>query len=165
MKYADSTKHTNETKFTTKAGNILYDGGGITPDVFVAVDTLSFDKEVMKALMSGTLNRFVYMNFLNHQKLFSSYPSPKTFEEKYFVDEATLNDLKNYAAKDSIHLNLNNAEQKSQLAKQIKVLTARQIWRTEGFFEINNTYDETVKKALELMGARPLSALIRKHIK
>ncbi len=165
MKYADSTKHTNETKFTTKAGNILYDGGGITPDVFVAVDTLSFDKEVMKALMSGTLNRFVYMNFLNHQKLFSSYSSPKNFEEKYFVDEATLNDLKNYAAKDSIHLNLNNAEQKSQLAKQIKVLTARQIWRTEGFFEINNTYDETVKKALELMGARPLSALIRKHIK
>ena len=89
----------------------------------------------------------------------------QAFEEKYFVDEATLNDLKNYAAKDSIHLNLNNAEQKSQLAKQIKVLTARQIWRTEGFFEINNIYDETVKKALELMGARPLSALIRKHIK
>jgi hypothetical protein len=30
-------------------------------------------------------------------------------------------------------------------------LTAREIWRTEGFYEINNSYDSAVAKALELM--------------
>jgi carboxyl-terminal processing protease len=151
MTYADSIKHTNEKKFTTASGKILYGGGGITPDVFVPYDTTLFAKNVMAALVSGTLNRFVYVNFLKHQKDFSKYTSPKNFEQKYIVNDQTLHDLKVYAQKDSIPLNLDNKMEKSLLKRQIKVLTAREIWRTEGFYEINNTYDSAVAKALELM--------------
>ena len=67
-----------------------------------------------------------------------------------------------YAAKDSIALNIDHPAEKAQLSRQIRVLTARQIWRTEGFYEINNTYDEAIKKALELMGIKSMSALIKK---
>ena len=151
MTYADSIKHTNEKKFTTASGKILYNGGGITPDVFVPYDTTLFAKNVMAALVSGTLNRFVYVNFLKHQKDFSKYTSPKNFEQKYMVNDQTLHDLKAYAQKDSIPLNLDDKMEKSLLQRQIKVLTAREIWRTEGFYEINNTYDSAVAKALELM--------------
>ena len=151
MNSADSMKHTNGKQYTTKLGRTLYGGGGITPDVFVAYDTASFDKELIKALITGTLNKFVYLNYLHNQKEFNSYTSPKIFEEKYVVDATTLTSLKIYAQKDSIHFDLNNAKEKALLTKQIKVLTARQIWRTEGFYEINNTYDETVKKALQLI--------------
>ncbi|HSV11091.1 MAG TPA: hypothetical protein VLI68_10000, partial [Hanamia sp.] len=90
-------------------------------------------------------------NYLRHEKEFKQYASPKMFEEKYTVSEQVLNDLKNYGAKDSIHFNLNNKIEKSILQRQIKVLTAREIWRTEGFYEINNSYDSAVAKALELM--------------
>jgi len=31
---------------------------------------------------------------------------------------------------------------------------ARQIWRTEGYYEVSNAYDPVVKKALETMNAR-----------
>ncbi|MEO5649047.1 MAG: S41 family peptidase, partial [Ginsengibacter sp.] len=161
MIYADSIKHTHEKQYTTQSGNTLYDGGGITPDLFVAYDTMAFDKEVIKSLVKGTLNQFTYLNYLQHQKEFVSYASPKNFQEKYVVDATTLHNFKIFAEKDSIHLNLNNAEQKAQLAKQIKVLTARQIWRTEGFYEINNTYDETVRRALELMAPHPASKATR----
>jgi len=152
MTSADSIKHTNERKFTTASGKILYGGGGITPDVFVPYDTTLFNKNIMAALMSGVLNRFVFLNYLRHEKEFKQYTSPKMFEEKYTVSDQVLNDLKNYAAgKDSIHLNINNEVEKSLLQRQIKVLTAREIWRTEGFYEVNNTYDSVVAKALELM--------------
>ncbi|MDQ2718674.1 MAG: S41 family peptidase [Bacteroidota bacterium] len=151
MNSADSIKHTDEKKYATKAGKTLYDGGGITPDIFVAYDTASFDKALMKAFMSGTINKFIYLNYLRNEKEFKSYASPEIFAQKYVVDEGTLNNLKLYAQKDSIHFNLNNAEEKALLSKQIKVLTARQIWRTQGFYEVNNNYDEGVKKALELM--------------
>lgn len=159
MEYADSIKHTNEKRYTTQSGNTLYDGGGITPDIFVGYDTMAFDKEVMKSLIRGTLNQFAYLNYLQHQKQFLSYSSPKIFKEKYVVDDATLQNLKAFAEKDSVYLNLNNAQQKTQLTKQIKVLTARQIWRTEGFYEINNVYDETVRRALELMTAPTLTGV------
>jgi carboxyl-terminal processing protease len=151
MTSADSIKHTDEKKFKTASGKILYGGGGITPDVFVPYDTAQFGKNVMAALMSGTLNRFVYLNFLRHQKDFGQYTSPKNFEENYVVSDQTLHDLKEYAQKDSILLNLNDKHERSLLDRQIKVLTAREIWRTEGFYEVNNTYDSTVAKALELM--------------
>jgi carboxyl-terminal processing protease len=151
MTSADSIKHTDAKKFKTASGKILYGGGGITPDVFVPYDTTQFGKNVMAALMSGTLNRFVYLNFLRHQKDFNQYTSPKNFEKNYVVSDQTLHDLKNYAQKDSVPLNLDNKQERSLLERQIKVLTAREIWRTEGFYEVNNTYDSTVAKALELM--------------
>lgn len=151
MTSADSIKHTGEKKYITQDGNVLYGGGGITPDVFVPFDTTAIDKNIIDALINGTLNRFVYLNFLRHQKEFKQYSSPKIFDEKYVVGENTLNDLKHYAQKDSINLNIENKKDKALLQKQIKEITAREIWNTEGYYEIKNTYDSTVSKALDLM--------------
>ncbi|HEX7458350.1 MAG TPA: S41 family peptidase, partial [Ginsengibacter sp.] len=151
MSFADSIKHTDEKVYKTKSGKIVYGGGGITPDVFVAYDTTAFDKELAKIYLSGTLNNFVYINYLDHEKQFNSYKTPKDFEEKYNVDAETLNDFKNYAAKDSINYNVEDAKGKELLEKQIKSLTARQIWRTEGLYEVSNPEDETVQKALQVI--------------
>jgi carboxyl-terminal processing protease len=161
MSYADSIKHTNEKMYKTKSGKIVYGGGGITPDVFVAYDTTSFDKELAKIYMSGTLNNFVYNNYLDHEKEFNSFKTPKEFEEKYKVDAATLNDFKKYAATDSIKYNLEDANGKQLLEKQIKSLTARQIWRTEGLYEVSNPTDETVQKALQVINGTNLSQVIK----
>jgi len=151
MSFADSIKHTDEKLYKTASGKLVYSGGGITPDVFVAFDTSAFDKEVAKAYLKETLSSFVYKNYLLHQKEFKEFKTPKTFNEKYNVDAATLNELRNYAARDSIYFNLGNAHEKDLLAKEIKILTARQIWRTEGLYEVGNTDDETLKKAIDVL--------------
>lgn len=151
MSFADSIKHKGAKKYTTENGKVLYGGGGITPAIFVGFDTTAFDKEVMKALLSGTLNEFAYLNFLHHQQEFSSYKSAEDFNESYFVDAATLKRLKTFAAKDSIYLNVENPTQQTHLSRQIKLLTARQIWRSEGFYKVNNAHDGMVKKALEFL--------------
>ena len=151
MTSVDSIKHGNQKQFRTASGKILYGGGGITPDVFVPYDTTLFSKNIMDALLSGTLNRFVYLNYLHHQKEFNQYSSPKIFNEKYVVSDETLHALKAFAQRDSIQLHPENKLEKSILQRQIKVLTAREIWRTEGFYEVNNTYDSTIAKALQLM--------------
>jgi len=151
MSFADSIKHTDEKVYKTKSGKVVYGGGGITPDIFVAFDTSSFDREIAKVYIKGTLNNFVYINYLNHIKEFNSIKTPKEFEEKYNVDAATLKEFKNYAAKDSININLDDAKGNALLIKQIKALTARQIWRTEGYYEVTNPGDEAVKKALQVI--------------
>ena len=151
MTSVDSIKHGNQKQFRTASGKILYGGGGITPDVFVPYDTTLFSKNIMDALLSGTLTRFVYLNYLHHQKEFNQYSSPKIFNEKYVVSDETLHALKAFAQRDSIQLHPENKLEKSILQRQIKVLTAREIWRTEGFYEVNNTYDSTIAKALQLM--------------
>lgn len=151
MSFADSIKHTNEKLYKTNSGKEVYGGGGITPDVFVPYDTLPYDKEVARAYIKGTLRNFVYSNYLNNQKEFNSYKTPEAFNEKYHVDETTLDNLKKYAVRDSVYLNINDAQKKALLSKQIKMLTARQIWRTQGLYEVSNPDDETIKMAIEFL--------------
>ncbi|MEP7251087.1 MAG: S41 family peptidase [Ginsengibacter sp.] len=149
MTFADSTKHTNQKEYKTASGKIVYGGGGISPDIFVPYDTLTVDKEITLALIKGTFNNFIYRNYLQHEQEFKNYNSPKVFQEKYNVDDATLTSLKSYATKDSINFDLSDSKEKSLLQKQIKVMTARQIWRTQGLYEVSNPDDKTVNKALE----------------
>ncbi|MEO8569083.1 MAG: S41 family peptidase, partial [Ginsengibacter sp.] len=151
MAFADSIKHTNEKEYKTNSGRIVYDGGGITPDIFVPYDTLGIDKEITLALIRGTFNNFVYRNYLARQQEFKSYKSPKIFQEKYNVDDATLENLKDYAQKDSINFDLADEKERSLLQKQIKIMTARQIWRTQGLYEVSNTEDATINKALDFI--------------
>ena len=157
MTFADSIKHTNEKEYKTNSGRIVYGGGGITPDIFVPYDTLAVDKEITLAFIKGTFNNFVYQNYLQHRQQFKSYNSPKIFQEKYDVDDATLRSLKNYAQKDSIDFDLADAKERSLLQKQIKVMTARQIWRTQGLYEVSNPEDDTINKALEFIKNGPLA--------
>ncbi len=148
---ADSIKHTNATAYKTQSGKTVYSGGGITPDVFVAIDTVVHNAEISKAITKGTINDFVYKNYLANKNQFAAYPSPMEFEKNYTVDNTTWNNLTIYAVKDSVNLKSLGTKEKTTLSKQIKILTARQIWRNEGLFEVSNAEDTLVKKALEVL--------------
>lgn len=151
MSFADSIKHTNEKVYKTASGKLVYGGGGISPDVFVPFDTTAFDRQLAKVYLTGTLNNFVYLNYLNNESQFKSYKTPGDFEKNYSVSGTTLKDFKNYASKDSIDFSLDSPKQRTQLEDQIKELTARQIWRTQGFYEVSNQNDPAVQKALQVI--------------
>jgi carboxyl-terminal processing protease len=163
MTYADSIKHNNKQKYATSSGKVLYGGGGITPDIFVPYDTSLLITDVMHAMMKGTLAKFVYKNYLKNEKKFKQYASPKQFEKNYEADDSTIANLKAFAEKeDSVKLNIDNPQAKSMLKREIKVLTAREIWRTEGFYEVNNHFDSTVQRALQLMKPEAQKAPVAK---
>lgn len=148
---ADSIKHTNAKAYKTQSGKTVYSGGGITPDVFVAIDTVIYNTEISKAITKGTINDFVYKNYLANKGKFAAYKTPHDFEKNYTVDMLTWNNLGDYAVKDSVNLKTLGPKEKTTLSKQIKILTARQIWRNEGLFEVSNAEDILVKKALEVL--------------
>jgi carboxyl-terminal processing protease len=55
----DSIKHTGP-KFHTKAGRVVYGGGGITPDIFVAEDTTNITSYYTQAAASGLILQFAF---------------------------------------------------------------------------------------------------------
>lgn len=149
--YFDSIKHTNGKAYKTKAGKIVYSGGGITPDVFVAVDTSGLNTETRKIYTKGTINKFVYGNYLVDKNKFTPYTSAIQFQNSYSVDDTTWNSFKVFAAKDSINTSKLGSKERAALSKQIKILIARQIWRNQGLYEVSNAEDPMVKKALEVL--------------
>ena len=146
---ADSIKHLDGKTYKTKSGRVVYSGGGITPDVFVAVDTSGLSSEMGKIYAKGTINKFVYGNYLSNKNISTAYLSPKQFINNYTVDETMWNGFKAFAIKDSININKMGAKEKNELSRQIKILTARQIFRNEGLYEASNAEDIMIKKAVE----------------
>ena len=64
MLHGDTTSVHAGPVFRTPAGRQVYGGGGITPDVFVAVDTTQIARSVSALYISGTLNNFIYEYYI-----------------------------------------------------------------------------------------------------
>jgi carboxyl-terminal processing protease len=62
-----------------------------------------------------------------------------------------MNSLTQFALVDGIDLKVLSNREKQFLKDRVKTLMARQLWRSEGFYEINNVNDPMVKKALSLI--------------
>lgn len=58
MTSADSIKTNDSLKFTTPKGKIVYGGGGITPDLFVPLDTAGVNRFLIKLGEQGLVFRF-----------------------------------------------------------------------------------------------------------
>jgi carboxyl-terminal processing protease len=133
----------------------VYGGGGITPDIFVAFDTSTLNKSITSLYVDGTLSRFIYFYYTQHMPVFQNYKTPGEFMTGYHGDEQLWNSLVAYAAKDALHLNEVPARDKAILQHRLKALMARQIWRTEGYYQVTNAYDPMVNKALETLKDQP----------
>lgn len=147
--YADSNKITNGKKYKTPKGKIVYGGGGIMPDIFVPFDTTTFHHDISKLLIDGSLNNYVYHYYLEHKSEIQQYTSATDYTEHFNKENELWNEFVKYAAKDSVNLKSISAKDKESLQKRLKAHLARFRWRTNGFYEVLNTDDVVVKKALE----------------
>ena len=136
-------------KYKTSAGRTVYGGGGITPDEYVHVDTSSFTHNITRLYLDGRFNAFVYQYYISHLPEFQQYKTPGEFAAKYENTADAWQQLVSYALKDSIYLSNIPATDKKTIEQRIKAYLARLKWRTQGFYEVYNTYDPIFKKGKE----------------
>lgn len=150
---ADSIHYSKNQKVykTLVQRRTVYGGGGIVPDIFVALDTSVYTRSVTQLYLDGRFNNFVYTYYINHTALFDQYKTPQEFAAKYQSTSEVWDQLVSYAMKDSI--NLKNVPQKDKIniQNQIKAYLARLKWRTEGYYEVSNEVDPTISKAKEIL--------------
>ena len=149
--HADSVKNDTGKVYKTKAGKIIYAKGGITPDYFIAVDTSGFSKNSALIYEKGTIGSFAYNFYLQNLAVLKAYKTPSDFIKEFSFTDENWNQFIQTAAKDSVNISLASPKEKADLSNQIKSAVARQIWRNEGFFEMLNTTDNAVKKAMEIL--------------
>ena len=82
---------------------------------------------------------------------FKSFKTPDDLYKQFNPGETEWKQLVDFAAKDSIRLNRASLKDKALLLKTIQLMMARQIWRTQGYYEVQNKTDQTIKKALEVL--------------
>lgn len=148
---ADSVKHDATKIFKTQNGKIVYGGGGITPDIFIAIDTTDFSIATAKIYYKGLIGDFAYRYYLQNNSQLNKYKSPADFAKNFTLTNDNWIQFTTVAAKDSIRLDTISGKEKSDLISRIQSSIARQVWRNEGFFEILNTKDKAVLKSIELL--------------
>jgi carboxyl-terminal processing protease len=103
---------------------------------------------------NSTFGRFAYDFYLKNQALLKTFKNPGDFIKGFSLNDENWKQFAETAAKDSIIINLVSANEKANLLTQIKSSIARQVWRSEGYFEVMNTNDEMIKKAMEIMQSK-----------
>jgi carboxyl-terminal processing protease len=145
-----STRHAGIAyKTLGKEKRTVFGGGGITPDIFVSFDTTTLSRNITALYVEGTLSRFIYMYYIQHLPAFRSFKGPADFVAGFHDDDKLWTSLTAYAAKDTIDIRSIAGKDKELIQHRIRALLARQIWRTEGYYEVSNAYDPAVRKALD----------------
>ncbi len=152
----DSIHFPDSLRYTTKIkSRTVYGGGGIMPDYFVALDTTPLTDFYSKMLRKGTINSFL-LNYIdkNRKEFTAKYPDFDKFFKEFEVSDAMLEDLKTFAKKDKIEPKegqVMGADETARLKRQMKALIANDIWKPSEFWQVINTENEIVKKAIEVL--------------
>lgn len=137
--------------FKTKKGKLVYNGGGISPDVFVPIDTALYSTQTAKLFGHGVLLNFAFGLYKSNLGIFHQYLNPKVFDSAYTLPTNTWEQLLAFAKKDSIILPANDLRLKAEALRSIKANLANFKWQKNGYYEVENAANATMKKALELL--------------
>jgi carboxyl-terminal processing protease len=147
----DSGVVSNAKSYTTAGGKKVYDGGGISPDIFVALDTTRFDTAFTELYNRNTLGKFAYRYYIGNRASLDRFKTPADYARDFQVSDAMANEFARFAASDSVQIGSLDPASAGRLKETLKRLVARQIWRSEGFYEVANMNDATIKKARETL--------------
>lgn len=151
LESADSIKTNDSLKYKTPGGKIVYGGGGITPDVFVPLDTSGHTPYLALVSYSGLINDFAFDYADKNRKQLKAYKSFEVFNREFDVDKNLFSAFVSYAEKNKVPKNAKQINKSETLIKlQLKALIARNIWNNEGFYPVILSNDNVLKKAIEL---------------
>ena len=137
----DSIKVNDTLKYTTPKGKIVYGGGGITPDVFVSIDTLN----TYSNRLFSRLNEFIFSYIDNHRGELSQWELDD-FVENFDKDDKILN-----LYIDELDLNFPVApNSRKNLKRYFNAIIARDLFGKRGFNMIFLKKDNMILKVLEL---------------
>lgn len=152
MLSVDSIQLPDSLKYTTLVNKrIVYGGGGIMPDEFVPIDTLT-DYHV-QLLAKGLLHK-VYLKEAdnNRSAILKRYPSIEQYKRGYEVDEKLLDELLNAAKDEKIEFkNEDYTLSKPMIKAQLKALIAQNVYHTSDYYRIMNDYSPVFIRGLEII--------------
>lgn len=136
---------------TLKSGRKVYGGGGITPDIIVAVDTTVSTKCMRQMIASGATGDYLLSYVVLHRdSLLGLYPALDDYDAAFSLSDDDLADLVHLAKERGTEIDDDEYEaSKETLAIYVKALVAERIYPHGAFYYIfnrrrDNVYAEAV---------------------
>jgi carboxyl-terminal processing protease len=131
----------------------VYGGGGILPDLFIALDTSFVSDFYDEVVGKGVLNQFAITYVNKHREtLKQKYPQPELFASQYNLEKSVWDEFIAYAAAEEIpYVAEEAAPSLDRLELLLEAMIARNLWDLEAYFMVTNREDPAVQRAVQVM--------------
>ena len=156
LMHADSIHQVDSLKVKTlRLGRTMYGGGGITPDVFVPLDTTDFTKYYRDVVAKGVINQYAIKYVDKHRKeLRRQYKKDDDFVAHFEVTPAMLQEIFDLAKAEGVEYNEEQARTSTPLFKMIvKGLIGRDVYEQATYNKVYNGYDPIFREAYRLINS------------
>nr|MBP7471692.1 S41 family peptidase [Prevotella sp.] len=147
--FADSLKY-----YTLRKHRVVYGGGGIMPDEFVPLDTMSYTR-YHRQLSASAIIMNADLKFIddNRKKLKARFSDFSEYNSSYEVPQSLVDDIFKQGEKKNIKPKDDDELKRTipYLKLQLKALIARDLWDMSEYFQVINSSSDTVSKALEIL--------------
>lgn len=146
----DSTIFKNAKKYKTVHGRTVYGGGGIMPDLFVAVDTSNSTYYYLDLRYSPAFQSFAF-DFVQNKR--SNWKNERDFSQRFDVGNDMVEQFVTYAEDNNDVPLIEKDFKKSYelIRRALKAEIARQLFLEQGYFTVSTKYDTDVQKALKFL--------------
>ncbi|WP_426670050.1 S41 family peptidase [Mucilaginibacter sp. McL0603] len=132
--------------YHTSNGRKVFSGGGIMPDLFVPADTTGNTMLIQELNNQQLFNAFVIDKM---QSTLNSFNTDDSFVKDYAMSDSQFDDFIVYASKTLKEMDSNEVKISKDNIKQIlKAFAARYKWGDTAYFQVMNTNDPALKKAI-----------------
>jgi carboxyl-terminal processing protease len=148
----DSTliKVVDSLKFITPKGKTVYGGGGIVPDVFVAIEDRDFEK-LYYVINSNLMSNFVF-NLLEENRAYYNSLNSNDLMKANIVSEDNVSSFKNYIKPYLFGVNtLDFNKYDGQINRALRAEIALQLFNESLAYQIKDQDDKMVRKVIEIL--------------
>lgn len=147
--HPDSIHFNEDLKYKTVNGRLVYGGGGIMPDIFVARDTAEYSNYLNQLYAKNLIREYALNYYHDHRKDLEKMPLAR-FKTSFEVSDKMLQDLVREATALKIPYNQQEfSRSKSLLKNNLKAYIARSVYGASGFYPVYHEKDDELKQALQ----------------
>lgn len=151
MENPDSIHFADSLKFKTPKGKTVYGGGGIMPDIYVAVgkDTLLYYYNTLAN--KGLIYQYAF-DYTDKNRTGLKYRTFDEFNQRFTITNAIFDDFIKSTEKSGIkRAGKDLSESDAKIKVLLKAYIGRNILDNPGFYPLLNSIDETFLKALSTL--------------
>ncbi len=158
MESKDSIQFNDSLKYTTPKGKVVYGGGGIMPDIYVAVKNNEDDEYYNDLLRKNIIYNFAFDYTDSHRDQLGDYETAQEFMLGFDISDKLFNEMVSQAKDKGVTGTQNEVRKsKRKVTTLLKAYIGRNLFGDPGFYpvflQIDNTfqrgYQEIVSEKLD----------------
>lgn len=152
----DSIKENKNLQYKTKIkGRTVYGGGGITPDIFVALDTSYINPFISAIYSNNYLNEFSNNYSISNKKaLLTTYKTAASYISQFNISDDLYDNFLDYCIKNGMDKNALSYKNssKSFVSIRLKAVLGRYLFNDDTYYLVLAKTDKDIQAGIKALG-------------